>query len=95
VIFALGNDGARLLKNHFGDDPACPCWIADDFDFDQATKAGKPGHACRLIAYLSGVPDSEGERTTPRPPLPEWADKWGEGLGWPKKLRRPGKNEKD
>jgi hypothetical protein len=24
VIFALGNDGARLLKNHFGDDPECP-----------------------------------------------------------------------
>jgi hypothetical protein len=110
VIFALGNDGARLLKNHFGDAPECPCWIADEFDFDQATKAGKPGHAYRLIAYLSddfllicvakqgqiGVPDSEVEKTTPRPSLPEWADKWGESLGWPKKLRRwPGKNEKD
>ena len=91
VIFALGNDGARLLKNHFGADPECPCWIADDFDFDQATKTGKTGQTYRLIAYLNddcllicvakqgqiGVPDNEGEQSTPRPPLPEWANQWG------------------
>jgi hypothetical protein len=43
-----------------------------------------------------GVPDHEGEQPPPLPPLPEWADRWGESLGWPKKLRRwPGKNWKD
>lgn len=107
VIFALANDGARLLKNHFGDDPKCPCWIADDFDFDQATKTGKPGKTYRLIAYLNddcllicvakqgqiGVPNSDGGQATLHPSLPEWADRWGERLGWAKKLRRwPGNN---
>jgi hypothetical protein len=38
-------------------------------------------------------PPSEGQPAPPRPPLPEWADQWGESLGWPKKLRRwPGNN---
>src|SRR5262249_55437525 len=37
--------------------------------------------------------DNQGKHTTPRSPLPEWADQWGEKLGWPKKLGGwPGNN---
>jgi len=89
VIFALGNDGAYLLKQHFGDDPKPPCWILDDFDFDPTTKTGMPGKTYRLIACLNddsllicvakqgqiGVPANECKQA---PPLPEGEDTVGE-----------------
>jgi hypothetical protein len=78
---AFDNEGSYLLIAWSWDGPIGRCLRKHYENDPDAIRVPYPPQG------QIGVPDQEGEKPPPLPPLPEWADKWGEAIGWPKKLR--------